>query len=160
MENWLKRLAVSQLSPCTQAAYAAQALTPEIASSVTEPTVAIGVVVSWKSRHVKPMTSKLSTAIVTARSRRKFCDTLATDFFGRLYRRLSVPLHFRSVRLPNRLLYRISRCDAGPFTDGLIALNSEADFVGVTHRAVGGVGAARWRRPARIWRTSVGSFRS
>ena len=80
MENWPKRLAVSQLSPCTQVAYAAQTPTPEIASNVTEKNVAVGVVTSAKLRNAKPMTSKLSTAIVAARSRRTLCDTFATDF--------------------------------------------------------------------------------
>ena len=80
MENWPKRLAPSQLSCCNQVAYAAQTPIPEIASNVTEPSVAVRVAASAKSRSAKPKTSKLSTAIVTARSRRTLCGTFATDF--------------------------------------------------------------------------------
>jgi len=80
MEDWPKRLAPRQLSCCTHAAYAAKTPTAEIASNVTEPIVAVRVAASAKSRNAKQKTSKLSMAIMPARSRRTLRDTLATDF--------------------------------------------------------------------------------
>src|ERR1700742_5398770 len=68
MENWPKRLAHGQLGPSTQAAYAAQKPTPEIAGNATK--LIVGVAASAKSRNAKSKTSKLSTNINPARLRR------------------------------------------------------------------------------------------